>query len=124
VSADMAHATHPNHADRHDPAHPVVINGGPVVKVNASQRYASDAESAVPFLQAAAAAGVAVQRFVSRSDLPCGSTIGPVTAARLGVRTVDVGVAQFGMHSARETAGSRDPELFRRALVAFLSGSG
>lgn len=120
VSADMAHATHPNHADRHDPGHPVRINGGPVVKVNASQRYASDAESAVPFLTAAAAAGVPVQCFVSRSDLPCGSTIGPVAAARLGIPTVDVGVAQFAMHSARETAGARDPELFRRALAAFL----
>ncbi len=124
VSADMAHATHPNHADRHDPGHPVRINGGPVVKVNASQRYASDAESAVPFLTAADAAGVPVQRFVSRSDLPCGSTIGPVTAARLGIPTVDVGVAQFAMHSARETAGARDPEFLRRALVAFLDGSG
>ena len=121
VSADMAHATHPNHVDRHDPGHLVMINGGPVIKVNASQRYATDAESAVPFLTAAAAAGGPIQRFVSRSDLPCGSTIGPVTAARLGVPTVDVGVAQFSMHSARETAGSRDPELFRRALVAFLT---
>ncbi len=124
VSADMAHATHPNHADRHDPEHPVMINGGPVVKVNAAQRYATDAESAVPFLTAAAAAAVAVQHFVSRSDLPCGSTIGPVTAARLGIPTVDVGVAQFAMHSARETAGARDPELFRRALEVFLAGSG
>jgi len=124
VSADMAHATHPNHADRHDPGHPVVINGGPVVKVNASQRYATDADSAVPFLLAAAAAGVPVQRFVSRSDLPCGSTIGPVTSARLGIPTVDVGLAQFAMHSARETAGARDPELFRQALAAFLVGSG
>lgn len=124
VSADMAHATHPHHGDRHDPGHPVLVNGGPVVKVNVSQRYASDAESAVPFLRAAAAASVPVQRFVSRSDLPCGSTIGPVTAARLGVPTVDVGVAQFAMHSARETAGARDPEWFRQALEAFLAGSG
>jgi aspartyl aminopeptidase len=94
------------------------------VKVNAAQRYATDAESAVPFLTAAAAADVAVQHFVSRSDLPCGSTIGPVTAARLGIPTVDVGLAQFAMHSARETAGARDPELFRRALAVFLVGSG
>lgn len=124
VSADMAHATHPNYADRHDPGHPVAVNGGPVVKVNASQRYASDADSAVPFLEAADSAGVPVQRFVSRSDLPCGSTIGPVTAARLGVPTVDVGVSQLAMHSARETAGALDPDLFRRALRTFLAGSG
>ena len=124
VSADMAHATHPNYADRHDPGHAVDLNGGPVVKVNASQRYASDADSAVPFLEAAERAGVPVQRFVSRSDLPCGSTIGPVTAARLGVSTVDVGVPQLAMHSARETAGALDPDLFRRALGSFLAPSG
>ena len=124
VSADMAHATHPNYADRHDPGHAVDLNGGPVVKVNASQRYASDADSAVPFLEAAERAGVPVQRFVSRSDLPCGSTIGPVTAARLGVSTVDVGVPQLAMHSARETAGALDPDLFRRALGSFLARSG
>jgi aspartyl aminopeptidase len=121
VSADMAHATHPNYAERHDPGHPIRLNGGPVVKVNASQRYASDADSAVPFLEAAEAAGVPVQHFVSRSDMPCGSTIGPVTAARLGVPTVDVGVPQLAMHSARETAGSLGPEWFRRALEAFFS---
>lgn len=120
VSADMAHATHPNHPEKHDPAHAVLLNAGPVVKVNASQRYASDADSAVPFLEAADAAGVPTQRFVSRSDLPCGSTIGPVTAARLGIATVDVGVPQFAMHSARETAGAHDPGHFRKALAAFL----
>jgi aspartyl aminopeptidase len=124
VSADMAHATHPNHTEKHDPEHAVRINGGPVVKVNSSQRYASDADSAVPFLDAAQRAGVPVQHFVSRSDLPCGSTIGPVTAARLGIATVDVGVPQFAMHSARETSGAEDPELFRQALVAFLRPSG
>jgi aspartyl aminopeptidase len=120
VSADMAHATHPNHVERHDPGHPVRINGGPVVKVKASQRYASDADSAVPFLEAAAAVGVAVQHFVSRNDLPCGSTIGPVAAARLGMPTVDVGVAQFAMHSARETAGALDPDHFLSVLTGFL----
>ena len=124
VSADMAHATHPNHAEKHDPHHTVLLGGGPVVKVNANQRYASDADSAVPFLEAAEAVDVPVQRFVSRSDLPCGSTIGPVTAARMGIATVDVGVAQLAMHSARETAGAQDPERFRRALGAFLRPSG
>jgi aspartyl aminopeptidase len=124
VSADMAHATHPNYAERHDPGHPIRLNGGPVVKVNASQRYASDADSAVPFLEAADAAGVPIQRFVSRSDMPCGSTIGPVTSARMGIATVDVGVPQLAMHSARETAGSRDPALFQRAVAAFLRPPG
>ncbi len=124
VSADMAHATHPNHVDRHDPGHAIRLNGGPVVKVNASQRYATDADSAVPFLEAAEAADVPVQRFVSRSDMPCGSTIGPVTSARMGVATVDVGVAQLAMHSARETAGSLDVTRFRQALGAFLRPSG
>jgi aspartyl aminopeptidase len=122
VSADMAHATHPNHPERHDPGHPVRLNGGPVVKVNASQRYATDASSAAPFLQAAAAAGIPVQHFVSRNDVPCGSTIGPVAAARLGVATVDVGVAQLAMHSARETAGALDPDHVLTALTAFLLG--
>ncbi len=124
VSADMAHATHPNYPERHDPGHDIDLNGGPVVKVNASQRYASDAASAAPFLAACAEAGVPTQRFVSRSDLPCGSTIGPVTAARTGVSTVDVGIALLGMHSARETAGARDPLALQQALAAFLAGSG
>src|SRR3546814_17961171 len=91
VSADMAHATHPNYAERHEPEHHVALNGGPVVKVNANQRYASDAESLGILLQACADAGIPTQRFVSRSDMPCGSPIGPVPAARLGVPTRAVG---------------------------------
>jgi aspartyl aminopeptidase len=121
VSADMAHATHPNYAERHDPAHPIELNGGPVVKVNTNQRYASDAVSTTPFLLACERADVPVQHYAHRSDLPCGSTIGPVTAAQLGVPTVDVGIAQLAMHSARETTGAHDPERLVRALRAFLS---
>jgi len=121
VSADMAHATHPNYADRHEPEHHVAMNEGVVVKVNANQRYASDAESIGWLLQACAGAGVPTQRFVTRTDLPCGSTIGPITAARLGIPTVDVGVAQLAMHSARELCGADDPSWYEAAMTAVLS---
>lgn len=123
VSADMAHATHPNYPDRHEPGHHIALNGGPVLKVNANQRYATDAATAAGFAEACDAAGVPLQRFVGRNDLPCGSTIGPSTAAQLGVPTVDVGVAQLGMHSARELCGAEDPHLLARALRAFLMQS-
>ena len=109
ISADNAHATHPNYADRHEPAHPVVMNGGPVLKFNASQRYTTDAVSAGQFRLAAERAGVNTQEFVSRSNMPCGSTIGPAVAAALGVRALDLGCAQLAMHSAREIAGADDP---------------
>ncbi len=120
ASADMAHATHPNYADRHEPEHHIALGGGPVVKLNANQRYASDAESVGLFLRACDAADVPSQRFVTRSDLPCGSTIGPVTAARLGIPTVDVGIAQLAMHSARELCSADDPGWYEAALTAFL----
>lgn len=122
LSADMAHATHPNYADRHEPDHHVTLNEGPVVKSNANQRYASDAESVATYLQACADAGVPTQHFVGRTDLPCGSTIGPVTAARLGISTVDVGIAQLAMHSARELCGADDPSWYRASMAAFLRG--
>ena len=122
VSADMAHATHPNYADRHEPDHHVSLNGGPVVKVNANQRYASDAESVGLLVQACEDEGIPTQRFVTRTDLPCGSTIGPVTAARLGIPTVDVGVAQLAMHSVRELCGADDPDWYERTMAAVLAG--
>lgn len=121
VSADGAHATHPNYPERHEPDHRVSINGGPVIKINANARYATAADRSVAFQLACDAAGVPTQRFVSRTDLPCGSTIGPVTAAQLGVATVDVGIAQLAMHSARETCGSHDPALLAQSLRAFLA---
>jgi aspartyl aminopeptidase len=124
LSADMAHATHPNYADRHEPGHWIAMNGGPVVKTNASQRYATDARSVLPFLDACERAGVPVQHYVNRSDLPCGSTIGPITAARLGITTVDVGAPQLAMHSARELMGAADPALYRAALAAYLTAQG
>jgi len=108
VSADGAHATHPNYVDKHEPKHHIAINGGVVVKRNSNQRYASDGISEAPFRAACAAAGVVVQTYIHRNDLPCGSTIGPVTAAGLGVPTIDVGAPQLAMHSIREMAGAAD----------------
>ena len=123
LSADMAHATHPNYADRHDPQHQVALNGGPVLKVNANVRYATDAPGSALVALAAEQAEVPLQHFAMRSDLPCGSTIGPVTAARLGITTVDVGMPQLAMHAAREHAGSDDPAAYQALLAAFLDPS-
>lgn len=119
ASADMAHATHPNFPERHEPGHRIAIDGGPVVKVNANQRYATDAGSAALLIEACERAGVPHQAFVSRNDQPCGSTIGPTTAARLGIPTADIGVAQLSMHSARELCGATDPGRLAAALAAF-----
>ncbi|MGK2950414.1 MAG: M18 family aminopeptidase [Acidimicrobiales bacterium] len=120
-SADMAHATHPNYADRHEPGHTITLDGGPVLKVNSNLRYASDAASAAPFVAACEQAGVPFQRYAHRSDLPCGSTIGPITAAQLGIRTFDVGAPQLAMHSARELCGALDPVRYAQAMAAFLA---
>ena len=121
LSADMAHATHPSHADRHDPQHRITLNGGPVLKVNANVRYATDAPGSALVELAAEEASVPLQRYAVRNDMPCGSTIGPVTASRLGITTVDVGMAQLAMHAAREHAGSHDPGWYRGLLGAFLA---
>ncbi len=120
ISADGAHATHPNYPERHDPDHQVFLNQGPVLKYNANQRYATDAPGAALVQQAAKKAGVPLQTFVSRSDLACGSTIGPITAAATGLRTVDLGAAQLAMHSARELCGSQDPHYLQELLLALL----
>ena len=101
VSADMAHAVHPNHPERHDGVHAPRLNEGPVVKTNASRRYGTDAETGAYFRALCRLEGVPVQEFVSRADLACGSTIGPLVAAGVGVRTVDVGNPMLSMHSAR-----------------------
>ena len=122
VSADMAHAVHPNYADRHEPDHRPLPNAGPVVKVNANQRYATDAGTAAMFVAAARRVGVDCQTFVSRNSQPCGSTIGPITATRLGIGTVDVGCAMLSMHSARELCGAGDAELFRTVLASYFRG--
>lgn len=121
ASGDMAHATHPNYPDRHEPAHRIAINGGPVLKVNQNLRYASDAAGAAEFALACDRAGVPLQRYVHRADLPCGSTIGPITASRTGLSTVDVGAPQLAMHSARELMGAQDVGMYAEALAAFLT---
>ncbi|MFI6778632.1 M18 family aminopeptidase [Nocardia sp. NPDC050412] len=121
ASGDMAHATHPNYPDRHEPAHRIEVNGGPVLKVNQNLRYATDAAGAGAFALACAQAEVPLQRYVHRADLPCGSTIGPMTAARTGMPTVDVGAAQLAMHSAREIMGAEDVSAYAAALAAFLT---
>jgi len=121
LSADGAHATHPNYIERHEPSHRILVNRGPVVKSNANVRYATDAPAAATVALAAEVAGVPLQPFVVRSDMACGSTIGPLTAARLGIPTADVGVAQLSMHSARELCGAHDPERFTRLLRVVLS---
>ena len=123
VSADGAHATHPNYPERHEPDHWIAIGEGPVIKRNANQRYATDAVGEAAFAAACEQAGVGHQIYVHRGDMACGSTIGPLTAAATGVTTIDAGVAQLSMHSAREMCGTQDPLDFALALGAFLSGA-
>lgn len=122
ISLDNAHATHPNWQDKSDPAHAIRLNRGPVIKYNAGQRYATSAASAAIFCDICSSAGITPQKFVMRSDAACGSTIGPMTAAALGLRTVDAGAASFAMHSIREMTGSDDPLLCCRTVAAFYQG--
>jgi aspartyl aminopeptidase len=109
VSADNAHAVHPNYPDRHDALHAPVVNNGPALKVNANQRYATSPETFARIKRIAALENIPLQTFVSNNAMPCGSTIGPITATRLGIDTVDIGVPQLSMHSAREMCGVDDP---------------
>jgi aspartyl aminopeptidase len=120
ASGDMAHATHPNYPERHEPGHLIEVNAGPVLKVQPNLRYATDGRSAAVFALACEQAGVGLQRYEHRADLPCGSTIGPMTSARTGIPTVDVGAAQLAMHSARELMGADDVAAYSAALQAFL----
>lgn len=108
VSCDVSHAVHPNFSERHEPGHTPRLGGGPVLKVNANRSYATDAATGGWFAARCAEAGAGLQHFVSRADLPCGSTIGPVTAQRLGIATVDVGAPVLAMHSCREVAAAED----------------
>lgn len=123
VSADGAHAVHPNYPERHEPQHRPLVNHGPAIKINSNQRYATSASTAALFRELCDNAGVPHQMFVSRNNMPCGSTIGPISATRLGIATVDVGVPQLSMHSARELCGTADPAYLQRALVAFLTAT-
>ncbi|MFD5516712.1 M18 family aminopeptidase [Streptomyces sp. NPDC127066] len=122
LSCDTGHAVHPNYAERHDPTHHPRAGGGPILKVNVNNRYATDGSGRSVFAAACEKAGVPFQSFVSNNSMPCGTTIGPITAARHGIRTVDIGVAILSMHSARELCAADDPFLLANALVAFLEG--
>ncbi|MFT5781418.1 MAG: aspartyl aminopeptidase [Pseudomonas sp.] len=123
VSADNAHAVHPNYADKHDDNHGPKLNAGPVIKINSNQRYATNSETAGFFRHLCLENEVPVQSFVTRSDMGCGSTIGPITASRLGVPTVDIGLPTFAMHSIRELAGSHDLAHLVKVLSAFYASS-
>lgn len=123
VSSDVGHSVHPNYPERHDDAASPIAGGGPILKLNAQQRYASDARGAALWHGVSANAGVAVQAFVARNSIPSGSTIGPITATRLGISTVDVGIPILSMHSARELAAVNDIDDLGRALGVFLAGA-
>jgi aspartyl aminopeptidase len=119
VSADNAHGLHPNYEDKHDANHGPILNQGPVIKTNANQRYATNSETSALFRQLCNVANVPVQSFVIRTDMACGSTIGPIVASELGIKTVDVGVPTFAMHSIREMAGRYDAYALFQALRQF-----
>ena len=123
VSCDNAHATHPNHPEFSDPNHPIRINGGIVIKYSAAQKYTSDAVSSAIFRVVCERAGVPVQSFANRSDLPGGSTLGNISDTRVSINTVDIGLPQLAMHSAYETAGSKDTEYLVRALKRFFESA-
>ncbi len=122
LSADMAHATHPNYPDKHEPRHKPSLGGGPVLKSNANLRYATQGPTAAYLRRLARAASVPLQDFVTRTDLGCGSTIGPLTAARLGLAVVDLGAPMLSMHSARECAAADDHAAYASLLTAHLRG--
>ncbi|MEV5069119.1 M18 family aminopeptidase [Microbacterium sp. LMI12-1-1.1] len=122
VSSDVGHSVHPNYAEKHDPVVQPVLGSGPILKINANQRYATDAAGAAAWNGWCAAAGVTSQEFVSNNAVPCGSTIGPITATRLGIRTVDVGIPILSMHSARELAGVSDLWDLARVAETYFRG--
>ncbi len=121
ISADNAHAIHPNYADKHDANHGPKLNFGPVIKTNANQRYATNSETSAYFRHLCQQQSVPVQDFVVRTDMGCGSTIGPMTASQLGVRTIDIGVPTYAMHSIRELAGSKDAYMLMQVMTQFFT---
>ncbi len=120
LSCDNAHGIHPNYADKHDQNHGPILNQGPVIKINQNQRYATTSVSSAKFQRRCEEAGVPIQKFVTRSDMGCGSTIGPITATELGIETLDLGAPQWAMHSIRETAGTLDCTYLYQAACAFM----
>jgi aspartyl aminopeptidase len=121
LSADMAHAHHPSHPECYDPLHTLKVNSGVALKINASQRYATNASGEAFVSELSQKAGVNLQKYVHRADLACGSTIGPISAARLGLRTVDIGAPMWAMHSCRESAGALDQEPYVRLMQKFFA---
>jgi aspartyl aminopeptidase len=121
ISADMAHAYQPNFPNAYDPDHKVIVNKGPVIKVNANHRYSSESVSAAMFADWCEQAGVPYQKYSHRCDLPCGSTIGPITSAKLGIRSIDVGSPMWAMHSIRESAGVLDHDYMIRVMKRFFA---
>ncbi len=121
ISCDNAHGIHPNYADKHDQNHGPLLNQGPVIKVNNNQRYATNSISSAKFKQLCQKNSIPTQTFVVRSDMGCGSTIGPITATELGIETLDIGAPQWAMHSIRETAGAKDCVYLYKALHAFVN---
>ena len=119
ISADNAHGIHPNFSDRHDQNHGPMLNQGPVIKINANQRYATNSFTSAVFKQLCDDVAVKYQTFVTRTDMGCGSTIGPITASEVGIETIDIGVPTFGMHSIRELAGSEDSFELTKVLKHF-----
>jgi aspartyl aminopeptidase len=119
ISADNAHAVHPNFPSKHDKEHAPLMNKGVVIKVNANQRYASNSKTISRFMNVASSLGEPIQQFVTRSDMGCGSTIGPITATRLGIETIDVGLPTLGMHSIRELAGSDDAHSLYKIILGY-----
>lgn len=122
LSSDVGHSVHPNFAHKHDPVVQPLLGSGPILKINANQRYATDAVGAAAWAGWCESAGVGYQEFVSNNAVPCGSTIGPITATRLGIRTVDIGIPILSMHSARELAGVSDLHDLSRVARAFFAG--
>lgn len=120
ISADNAHGVHPNYADRHDGNHGPLLNAGPVIKINNNQRYATNSRTASLYRHISESLDLPCQAFVVRTDMGCGSTIGPLTAGNLGVRTLDIGVPQFAMHSIREMAGARDGFVLYQVLRRYI----
>jgi len=119
ISADNAHAIHPNYPTKHDSNHAPHINKGCVIKVNANQRYASNSKTISMFMKVASELNEPIQQFVTRSDMGCGSTIGPITATRLGIETIDVGLPTFAMHSIRELCGSDDALSLYKIILGY-----